>query len=399
MATAAPAAPSATPAGSPAPAPGAAPETTAPAAPARGTLRPIPPPPPLPGVLPDDPSAPSPRDAASHPPAGDRARGPNGRFLPGDATPPESATLEGEHTQPQERYRFAGDEFDSQEHAEQSFRTLRGQFKPVMGLAKQLGGVDKIAPTIERAAASARAWQAEANRLSAELDQYRAGRPATAPTPETPTAPAQPETDSDGVDWELYAEIKRLATEAGEPIKAEQWLMQQIQAAERSRYEKLVDERMAPFTAAQERAATAQHTETLFGHLAGYTNGDGTPAFPELHDESAAYEVGRIWAGLGLPPEAALTPQGALAAIGIYRMTKSRAGANSDTANATRTVTSSVPPAPVAPSDAAAAAGLDDGRTMPMSPRLDGPSAEAARILGALRSVNNGNRSLLGFDA
>lgn len=407
----APAVPSA-PTAPAAPAPGNAPTPAAPdQSSARSTLRPIPPPPPLPGVLPDADSAAPPRDAAGTPPAGVRPRGPDGRFLSGDAaTSSEPAAPDaGEHTQPQEgdtpptpKFKFAGREYESQAQAEQAHRTLQGHFKPLMSIARSLGGIDKIVPHLRSAADSARGWQAEAQRLAAELTQYQNGtaQPAASPAPSNDSAPASEGESPAGVDWELYAEIRRLANEKGEPWKAEQWLMEQVQAAERTRYERLLDERLSPFTAAQEKAATVKQTESLFGQMATYQNADGTPAFPELHDESAAYEVGRIWASLGLPAEAAMTPQGALAAIAMYRMTKQARGASSDTARTVSTPVPPAPPAPAAPSDAAAAAGVDYGRTRPVSARgPEGQSAEAARILMGLRSVTTGSRNHLGFDA
>lgn len=371
-----------TPSTPPAP-PGSPPSSTSPAEPL---------PPPLPGVLPDGPAPPL-RDA---------------RQVVQDASPAD-APAQPDPAAP--RFQFGGEEFESQEAAEQNFRSLRGQFKPLQALAKDLGGMERILPTLKSAADSARSWQAEAQRLQAELAAVRAA-PAAAPSPSTPTAPApdaadpsaaqdtQPSTED--VDWELYAEIKRVATESGEPWKAEQWLINETRRIEQSKVEKLLDERLAPFREAQAREAVLSQTETLWSSLAEYVNtADGSPAFPELQDSESAFKIGRTWAQMGLPPEFALTPNGAIAAIALYRMMSAAGASQGSPPNGS--VAS--PPAPPTPSpsqaNATAAAELDGGRPVPTAPPqpLAGVSAEAARIKAGLRQAHaNASRGHLGFD-
>lgn len=408
MATAAPAAPaapstSAQPTAQPAP--GA--ETTPAAQPVARTAKPIPSArPQLPGVFPDDdpfPAAPSRADSPTPPgdAPGRPSRGPDGRFLPGTSPAQDAAehTLEPANAdapapEPVSKFKFAGEEYDSQAAAEQQVRTLRGQFKPVQALARNLGGMEHIVPKFTEAATSARGWKAEADRLSAELAAVRSG----APTAQSPPSPSTSATDAatEGIDWELYAEVTRLATESGEPWKAQQWLHEQSEKLVSSRVQSLLDERLAPLAQREHQAEVVAKTETLFGSLAGYTNSDGSPAFPELNDETSAYEVGKLWATLGLPADFAMTPQGAIAAIGIYRMAKSGSQARANTSPAP-----TAPSAPMSPTDAHAAAALSDGRPTVASVAGGGtPSAEAARILNALRSANaSGSRAHLGFDA
>lgn len=410
MATAAPAAPSpSAPASAPAaqPVPVGGPEATPAPAPDKEQrlakpLRPIPD---LPGVFPDDDPFPPPpsRAAAASDPAKPGAtaltRGPDGRFA---AASSPATTATGEHTQqtsdelPQpSKFKFAGEEYDSQEAAEQNVRSMRGQFRPIQALGRQLGGLDKIAPTLQSAAESARGWKAEAERLRAELD----GRaPAPAAADDVPQPGSSPDGGEAGIDWDLYAEIKRLATENGEPWQAEKWLAEQQERVIQTRVNKLLGERLAPLAEAEAHQDVVNRTQDLFGGLAQYTNSDGSPAFPELHDEGAAHEIGKMWVAMGLPPEAALTPQGAIAAVAIYRMAKAGRAAS----GARPTPSAAIPPPPPAadPSDALAAADLGDGRGRPLgSPALNGPSAEAARIVAGLRQANSGNRALLGFDA
>lgn len=416
MSTATPAAPAPSPSasaqpntpGSPQQAP-ASDQLAIPASPQTESRKPIRPIPSLPGVIPDAdfPSFGLPSDAS--PSSGKAAvRGPDGRFLPGSAPAQDG---EGDHTleagqdappAPTTKFKFGGIEFDSQEAAEQNFRSLRGEFKPLSQLAKSLGGMTEIAPTLQRAADSARAWKAHADSLTAELQAYRqGGQPAQQQQEVEQDVPTAGPGAEVGVDWALYAEIKKLAADSGEPWKAEQWLISETSKAERARFEQMLNDRLAPLDRERQQAGVVSQTEALFGQMAEYSYADGSPAFPELHDETAAYEIGKLWASLGLPREAAMTPQGAAAAIALYRM---RLNGKSLPVPAQPTAgipAGSLPQAPApSPSDAAAAAAVADGRTSQFElPGAGGPSAEAARILAGLRSANAGNRSVLGFDA
>jgi hypothetical protein len=359
--------------------------------------KPIKPIPRLPGVFPDDDPFPYPPSSDADPPAASALppRGPDGRFV----APSSSATPAGEHTpEPAKepaptRFKFAGEEFESQAAAEQNFKSLRGQFKPLQSLARSVGGVEQVVPKFAEAAASARGWKAEAERISAEL-AARNGQPAAAQSAAPPAQPAEASEPAADVDWELYAEVKKLATERGEPWKAEQWLIEQVRASERSQMQQMLDQRFAPFEAQQQHAAVAAQTEQVFAALADYTNADGSLAFPELHDEAAAYEVGRLWADMGLPREHALSHRGAIAAIALYRMTK-------QPRSQARTAAPTPPQAPSPPpADTQSAASLTDGRPTVASVSGNGSqSAEAQRILAALRSTHSPNRAVLGFDA
>jgi hypothetical protein len=295
------------------------------------------------------------------------------------------------------KFKFAGEEFADQATAEQNFKSLRGQFKPLQQLARSLGGVEKIAPHLTQAAESARGWKAEHDRVKAELDALRSGKSADGQQQSKSPAQDAPAPEAD-VDWELYAEVKKLATDSGEPWKAEQWLVNQVRVTDRARTEKLINDRLAPLDAERQSQAVVAKTETLIESLAGYTNTDGSSAFPELSDESAAYEVGKLWSSLGLPQESALTPQGAMAAVALYRMAK---GSGSPQAKPAPVAPPAVPPAPATPTDTQSAAGVVDGRQTVASVPGNGsaPSAEAARILAGLRQTQVGSRAKLGFDA
>lgn len=366
--------------------------------------KPIKPIPRLPGVFPDDDPFPAPPSdtADAQPRTATPPRGPDGRFVaPSSATPGD-----GEHTrQPETKpadaadgpFEFAGERFPNRAAAEQNFKSLRGQYRPIQSLAKSLGGVDKIVPQFQSAAESARGWKAAHDAVVAELTALRSGKTAPATTPTPTPQPDAASTEALAVDWELYAEVKKLATERGEPWKADQWLYEQQEKVRQAQLQRVLDERDAPLKAQQEKAAVVAQTQELFDGLSEFTLEDGSPAFPELHDEEASYAIGQLWASLGLPREHALTRQGGIAAIALYRM--SRAGSQARAAAPSAPPTPTPPPTPPVPTDTHSAASLVDGRPTVASVGGNGSvSAEAARIQAALRSTHSPNRSVLGFD-
>lgn len=384
MATAAPAAPATA---SPAPAaPPPAPATDAGAQPQTAKpIRPIPPPK-LPGVFED-----GPEDATARPA---QARDASGRFAPGESTgvvqkaKPQAVEAEdGIPTPPGEpepepaapKFEFAGKEYASQAEAEQAFRSVIGRQKHLEQTEGQL----------VKAAESARGWHAEAQRLQAELAAMRS-QPAAQPEAVKPEA-------NTGVDWEMYAEIERVAQEAGEPWKARKWLQDQIDAQRSAELAALRDELTAPWREQQAEAEAQAARETaanaLTESMAAQTNPDGSPTFPEFRDPNTAREVGALWVSLGNRPEDALTPGGAVAAVALYRLARSmNLPANPSPAPA--------PAAPPAPNPAAlAAAGLEGGR--PMAPAAGVTRAmdpESARLIAGLKNTQL-IRPGLGFEA
>lgn len=310
-------------------------------------------------------------------------RGPDGKFVKADPATLEVPPKPGEEPPPS-KFKFAGEEFDTQEKAEQNFKSLRGQFKPLVERVTQ------AETHLAKAAESARGWKAEHDRIAAELEAYRTGKAS----PQSQPAESQtPEASAEGIDWDLYAEIHRLATEKGEPWKAEQWLVKEQQKIFEARLAAMRDEVTLPQRTAEVHAAIGQQTEALFTSLADYVNPDGSPAYPELSDPQAAYQIGRFWTSMGLPPESALTPQGAIAAIGLYRMA---AGSQGSAA----TPAPPPPPPPTPPPDttpAVAAAGLVGGRPSVVPANGNSTSPEAARIIAGLKQATL-TRPGLGFE-
>lgn len=395
MATAAPAT------GAPAPvAPAATPATpagepTAPQADAASqsqpkTIKPIPDRPRLPGVLED-----GPEDASSPEAVAARERDAKGRFLKAGgepvvqkAKPSAVDAAEGEPTIPDlpeatPKFKFAGREFESQAAAEHYVKSMEGRYKPIQEAAT------RHEAQLVKAAESARGWHAEAQRLQAELQALQSGAQQPAAQPE-----AAPE--SKGIDWELYREIKRVANEAGTPEKADQWLVEQIEAQRQADFNSWRESFETPFrereAAEAEQAQLAQTADTLVESMAAHTNPDGSPAFPEFRDGEQAREVGHLWQSLGLDPRLALTPGGAVAAVALYRMAKGM-----------DMVAAAPAPAPVAPPSpdpaAAAAAGLEGGRTlMPAAATRRDMDPGTARLVAGLKN-HQLIRPGLGFEA
>lgn len=388
MATAAPpaAAPAAAPVAATPATPAGEPKAAQPAAESQPKpIKPIPPR--LPGVFED-----GPEDASTRPPE-TRARDAQGRFLAGEPKgeevvgKPKPTAVEapdGEPTIPElpeakPKFKFAGREFDSQEAAEHFVKSMEGRYKPIQEAAT------RHEAQLVKAAESARGWHAEAQRLQAEIAALKANPQAGAqPQPEAPA--------EGGIDWALYADITRIANEAGTPEKAHQWLVEQIETQRQRDIAALREEAIEnPRREAAERAQLAQTADALVESMAAHTNPDGSPAFPEFRDGEQTREVGALWQSLGLDPQIALTPGGAVAAVALYRMAQSMNAAPPP---------APVPAPPVPPDPAAeAAAGLEGGRPlMPAaSPRRElDPSV--ARLVAGLKNTQL-IRPGLGFEA
>lgn len=377
-APAAPAAAPATPAGEPnAPQPG----SEAAAQPKPKVIKPIPR---LPGVLED-----GPQDASSPEESAARARDAKGRFLkaePDTVGKPEPRAVEVTDGIPdlpeaKPKFKFAGREFDSQEAAEHFVKSMEGRYKPIQEAAT------RHEAQLVKAAESARGWHAEAQRLQAELQALQSGAQKPAQTPE-----AAPE--SKGIDWDLYREIKRVANEAGTPEKADQWLVEQIEAQRQADFKAWQERFETPFrereAAEAEQAQMAQTADTLVESMAAHKNPDGSPAFPEFQNGETTRAVGELWRSLDLDPKIALTPGGAVAAVALYRMAK---GMDAQSAPAPA-------PAPPPPNPAAdAAAGLEGGRTlMPAAATRRDMDPGTARLIAGLKNTQL-IRPGLGFEA
>jgi len=282
------------------------------------------------------------------------------------------------------KYVFAGKEYESQEQAEQSFKSLQGQFKPLIEAR-------------DAAAYSANGWkqvadgqQARIQQLEAEL-AARQAPPQSQPAEQGQSAEQQAQAD---IDWDLYAVIRQAAEAEGNPWKADRWLHEQMQEAIKAREAALRDELTKPYREAQARQQTLAEVEQLASSLAEYVNdSDGQPSFPELRDSRSAYMIGKLWQQMGLPPQYATTPQGMVAAIALYRMIESQSAQPSPEP----TSQAPVPTSPPAPDPARAAAELGGGKpeSMPSAAAGEVDPRQAAILAGLRRTALT--RKGLGF--
>lgn len=382
MATAAPAAPVAPgPVGSAAPPVATA---TAPGPDTKVVLKPIPPrTPKLPGVMED-----GPEDASSEAARAARARDAAGRFVAGEpkvgepagepklpGIRPDAAPEIPDAPEAKPKFKFAGKEYDSAEAAEAEYKSIMGRVQPTQRKLAETEG------TLVKAAESARGWHSEAQRLAARVAELEAAPTGPIPSQEQTT------TSSQGIDWELYAEISKVAQEAGEPWKAQKWLQDQIDSQRAADIRALREEAIEnPRREAEQQAQMESAANTLVESMAAHTNPDGSPAFPEFRDGATAREVGALWNSLGLDPQLALTPGGAVAAVALYRMARGMDGA---TAAPASPAASPTPAQPTPPSRAAeAAAALDGGR--PLAPAGTGSrhmDPGVARLVAGLKNT------------
>lgn len=230
-----------------------------------------------------------------------------------EAQAAEPAEKKAEPDKPVEKFKFGGAEFDSQEAAEHSFKTLRGQYRGMQEREKV------AAESAHQQNLAAMAWKAEAERLGygrdagQTTDPKQAGQPAAGK--EQPAAEPNPLAD---VDWSLY---QQLHDDHG-PKVAAAWLYEQTLKSLLPKLTSTLDEKLKPLAerdkAREEQEAQAQQGQqvvSVFQEASTLKFEDGKVAYPELGDAQAAREVGYLWSALELP----VTTMGVHLAVLAYR--------------------------------------------------------------------------------
>lgn len=250
---------------------------------------------------------------------------------PGEQAPPlqddGSATPPAEAKAP---FKFAGRDWESTEQAEQSFRTLQGQYKPLIQ-AKE---------TEERKAFG---WYQHSISLQKELEQLKSGsaKPGNgvgANSAEPSAAPAPNSDPNDpfaGIDMGVY----QLLAQTDGPQVAAAWLAGETAKNQATRTQALISEAIAPFKQAQERQqATSRITgevNELYTWASSQRNPDGTPVFSELGDPQAERETGEIVGWLlsqGIPDNIAISPVGLKIASLLRRDALAQSGSSQSVA-------------------------------------------------------------------
>ena len=246
----------------------------------------------------------------------------------GIVAPPEQEKTDDPAPAPK-KFKFGGKEFDSQEAAEQSHKSLEGMFKP---LNERLSKAEQVA---KDNADSARQWRERA--MAYEAGQLQAPQPQQ--DREQPTTPQSAEQELQAVlsnvDGEMF---ETLARERGLPL-AGRYLAAQVLASVHDQMlpalrESIMSEIMPQLQPMQQSAEFTQATESvtnLFENVSQLRNPDGQVAFPELNDENEAWEVAELWSSSDNPTA---TPQSLIQAIALYRLYRGARGGQQQSAPA-----------------------------------------------------------------
>ncbi len=297
-------------------------------------------------------------------------------------------------------FKFGGQEWESQEKAEQNFKTLRGQFR-----AKEAARQEAAASAHE-ATTAAFAWKAEADRLQQELNQYQSGNTSgQSPvqgdgTPKDPQAAANP---LQAIDWSLY---QTLHDDHG-PKVAAAWLYEQTLNALSGQLDKRVNDKvdpvLDPIKSREQQLQEGNQLIAAFQESAALKFDDGSPVYPELTDGRATRDIGTILMQLELPTDVSHSHRGIHLAVVTYRDRMARA-AKLGQSNQPTTVQPGVAGQTAGQVEAAgqaanaAASGVISGVQPPATPRPPATAAEGTEMALRASIKNAGNfRNDLGF--
>jgi hypothetical protein len=218
---------------------------------------------------------------------------------------------------------FLGKEYANLAAVEQMYRSLQGMHDPI---AKKLAQAEKDR---DYGYDAANRWQQEAEAAKAKLVEYEKGRqPATSAGTEQKQG-LDLEALVDGINYDAFETIAhdpKGGTRVAGRYLASQILnavASQIVPALRAELMKEISPVRDTLQTSQQEAATANRVAQVLDQVAAMQTMDGKPAFPELLDAEMLHEIGATWRESGLPPEAAMSPQGLINAIGLYRLMKS----------------------------------------------------------------------------
>lgn len=280
-------------------------------------------------AIPDKPASPAP---AVDPAAAGVVASPGAASTP----PPAAAPA------PKQKFRLGDLDFDDENAAAHSFKTLRGMHR-----AKET----KVQELTQMVLDLQKQMLAAQNPVPASV---------TVPAPGQPAQAASPEDDEAAVDRRVY---NILAEKHGRDVADEWWDAENEKRNERiiaKRVNAAVAEVKKEFQPAldlvQSNAQRAAVTQ-LVNTMRTFRNQDGSEAYPELREENAAQlaEVRRIHTALGYPTALLYTQKGLHTAIAVYRDAMARRARA--LAGAPAAPTAAVTPSPAPVVDAAASGG------------------------------------------
>lgn len=327
------------------------------------------------------------------------------RSQPPELPPGAEAEQTVDDTKPQP-FKFADQDWESQDKAEQSFKTLRGQFKSMQDRTAKAEAYGV------KAVESANAWKSHADRLQAELDQLRGApqktnqqvRAAQAGQPSTGVEGAETTVSSliESLDWGL---INQMAGEHGTTVALYE-MADQLAAKMEARFQERLNGIERPI--AEQRALVEQATKArdLFVNLAQATYQDGSLAYPELGEPESAEQIATFWTqmpSVGIPKDTLMTPAGVHLAVLMWReWRRSQGSSNQPPTTASGAPTPAAAAAIQRVKDAAAsgapsASGVVDGSSgQPTRPAVPGQE-NAMKIRRDILNAGAGRDSVLGF--
>lgn len=223
---------------------------------------------------------------------------------------------------------FLGKEYDSIAQVEQLHRTLQGMHDPI---ARKLAQTEKDR---DFGYDAANKWQQLYQDAAAKLSQYEKGPQPAKATGASGTAdgPLDLEALVDGINYDAFEAIahdpKGGTRVAGQYLTRQimNTMLTQIVPSLKAELMKEISPVRDVVRTSQADAETANRVTQVINEVASYTTMDGNLAFPELMDDEQLVEVASTWRESGLPREHAMTAQGLIQAIGLYRLMKSLPG-------------------------------------------------------------------------
>lgn len=236
---------------------------------------------------------------------------------------------------PAAAFRFADQDFTSQEEAEQNVRSLRGMFKPLQDKVRTYENELRESDAVARAWADkfrdlATGKLAKSDRAAFLKQLGVEDGPGVAGNVAGSGQGASGEGDVDdllsGIDMDAL-EILAADPEAGFKVAMKYFASELLGAVQNKlvpRIESRVQTSMQPFVQDRAQAEQIARVDKLVESIGEYRNpATGEYAFPELRDGATITAVGDLWFARGGRPEDLETPQGLIDAVARYRLVRS----------------------------------------------------------------------------
>lgn len=239
------------------------------------------------------------------------------------------------------KFKFADEEYESQEAAEQKYKSLQGMFRPLKESADLSTHNFKASQSWMETTKAVLAGTLAPEQQAALRQQLGIVNVPPVRGHHSSTGGAKDDDLLSGVDLGAFATIA--ADPDGGLEVAGRYLAEEILRSVKEKllpqHEQKIRGEYQPLLADQEQVQLARTTEAVLESVSGYQfPGSSEPAFPELRDPVAVEDIGRLWKELGRPINELVTPAGLMQAVANYRLFRRPAsGASPTVAAAART--------------------------------------------------------------